>query len=132
MLDERSERCPLFVVAGDLPGQTEDDGRAVVHGVVKRGPRQHKTVEDRRGDAGRDSVSERAQHAARRRAVKVERVAHAGVDRRDDDGIAVDDESDVADDGLVEDGVHGGGVVGPTFRETAHGRPAGLEFGHMF
>jgi hypothetical protein len=52
--------------------------------------------------------------------VDVERVAVAGVDRRDDVGLPVDDESDVADQRLVEDRVDRRAVVLATFRVALH------------
>ena len=70
---------------------------------------QDQAVEERDGDAGVDAAAQRSQHAAGGGAVKVERVAVAPMNGRDDEGLDVvfawHNESHVADQGLVEDGV---------------------------
>jgi hypothetical protein len=55
--------------------------------------------------------------------VQVEDVAVACVDRRDDVGLPVDDETDVADERLVEDCIDRLAVVFATFRVALHGCP---------
>src|SRR5439155_22186554 len=59
----------------------------------------------------------------RRRSMQIQLGAVAGVDGRDDVGLAVFDEPDVADHRLVEDRVDGGAIVGPSLREAAYAAP---------
>ena len=107
-----ASRARSFSSPGHFARGAEDDGGAVVHRVMERGARHDQAVEQRDGDAGvgRRSAALRSMPAGGR-AVEVERVAVAPVDGGDDDGLPVDDEADVADQRLVEDGVDGGGVV---------------------
>ena len=49
----------------------------------------------------------------------VQVVADAGVEGGDDEGLVGVDEAEVADEGLVEDGVDGGAVVGGALGQAA-------------
>ena len=89
--------------------------------MVERRARQDQAVEEGDGDAGVDAVPQRSQHAAGRGAVEVERLADAGVDGRDDERLAVYDKAEVADVGLVEDGVDGLAVVEAAGGQAADG-----------
>ena len=92
---------------------------------MERGAREHETVEQRDGYARIDAALERAEHAAGGGAVEVQRVAFAPVNGGNHDRRAVDDEADVADQRLVEDGVHGFGVVAAALGEAAHAGAVG-------
>ena len=106
---------------------SEDDRRAVVHRVVEDAAREDDAVDDRRGDADVDPLVELLQHPTRGRAVEVQRVADASVDRRDHVRLSVDDEADVADERLVEDRVDRLAVVdaAPDAVGRACARPIG-------
>ncbi len=111
-LGERLQRGLALVRALDQPGAPEDHHRAVVHRVVKRRPGEHEPV-DQRDRPGRRGCRRRASvdHPRGRRAVEVDLVAAAGVQRRDDVGLAVDGEAEVGDQRLVEDRVDRRAVV---------------------
>src|SRR5207342_3572603 len=77
MLDDALHRAELLVTAGHLARATEDDGGAVVHGVVVDRAGEHEPVEERHRDTDVDSLLRSPEHAAPRRAVNVQRVAVA-------------------------------------------------------
>ncbi len=91
-------------------GDAEHDHRPVVHRVVERRARQHQPVEQGHGDAHRPGQG--AQQAAGLGAVEHQLVVEPGVDGRDDVGLAVGHEADVAHRGLVQDGGDHLAVVG--------------------
>jgi hypothetical protein len=84
---------------------------------------QHQAVEQGDGDAHVHAWAQA--EAAAGGAVEVDRLADPGVAGGDDVGLAVDLEADVADEALVEDGVHGGAVVGGPFRQPPDPGPLG-------
>ena len=63
--------------------------------------------------ADRDALIEIAQHAAGGRAVNVEFVSGASVGCGNHEGLAVDDEADVADEALIEDAINRFAIVDP-------------------
>src|SRR6266581_1578484 len=117
---QRVEPLPRVV---HLDRGAEDHDRAVVHRVVEGRTGQHQAVLDGDGHADRGAPFECPQHPAGGGAVEVQAVAIAGVDGGDDVGLAVHHEADVADQGLVQDGVDRLPVVRATFEET-RGRSA--------
>ena len=116
------EHADFLLAIDDLLRFSEHDDRAVVHRVMERRSRQHQAVEKRDRDAGVDAAAQRPQHSGRRRAVEVEVIADARVDGRDDDRPPFDDESDVADQRLVEDGVDRRSIVIAALRQTPDSR----------
>ena len=81
---------------------TEHDDRAVVHRVLEDRPCEHDPVEERDGQAGGDPRGQLLERAARRRAVHVDAVADARVERRDDERLLVVDEAEVRHEPGVE------------------------------
>ena len=71
------------------------------------------------------SVVHRSQHVVRDRAVQIEVVAEKGVDCRDNPWPALDRESDVTAQCLVEDRVQGGLIERTPIGETAYARAVG-------
>jgi hypothetical protein len=97
---------------------------------VEAGACEDESVDEGNGDAAVNSLFEVAQHAAGGGAVEIELVAFASEERWDDDGLAVGDESDVTDEGFVEDGVNGGTIVVAPFGESADAGALGGSEGH--
>ena len=132
MLDHEPQRFELLVRVGDLVGLAVQDHAAVVHRVVERGAREHERVDVRDGHARVVAgLEQRVQHAVRARAVQVQPVAAARVDRRDHAGLPVVRERDVAQEALVEDRVHDRAVVAAALRAALQsGAWGGDELGH--
>src|SRR5437867_4417595 len=112
MLDQSSEHPKFLFAVDDFLCFTEDHYRAIVHRMMKGGAREDEPVEDRHRDAGLDTASQRAQQPGCGRAMEVEIVIHARMDRGDDHRTAFDDETGVTDQRLVEDGVNRVAIVG--------------------
>ena len=125
VLRQRLEDPRLLLGVVHRPGRAEDDGRAVVHRVVERGPGQDQAVDQRDGDADLDPSGHGLEHPAAGRAVHVEPIAHPHVEGRDHERPPVGDEAHVADQRLVEDRMDQRAVVGAARGEAAHGRPVG-------
>jgi hypothetical protein len=126
-LGERVQRAVALLGVLDRPrGAVQDDG-TIVDRVVEGRARQHQAVDERHGEADLRPARERAQHAAGGRAVQVDLVAGAGVERRDDGGATVVDEADVADEAVVEDRVQSLAVVMAARRQAAELRAWGLQ-----
>src|ERR1043166_2900328 len=87
--------------------------------MMKRRTRQHEAVDQRNGYAYINALGEIAKHSARGRAVDVEIITDASKTRRNDEGLALDDEADVADEGFVKNRVDRRAVVCAAFRETS-------------
>ena len=115
VLAERAQRGELLVALDEGRGAEHDRG-AVVDRMVEDRPREHEPVEQGHGHADRNPGGEVAQHPARRRAVHVEQVADARVQRRDDVRPAAGLEPDVAVERLVEDRVDRLAVVTAALR----------------
>jgi len=78
---------------------------------MEGGPRENEAVNERGSHADGNSLAKSAQHAACGGAVQIERIADAAEICRDDEGLAVHSESDMAHEGFVENFVDGFGVV---------------------
>src|SRR5439155_20690431 len=74
-----------------------------------------------------------AQHAAGSGAVNVQVVSGAAIAGGDDEGLVVDDETDVADETFVEDLVRDGAIVNAAmwFTSDAGARSRSVGFGHF-
>src|SRR3546814_4380781 len=82
---------------------------------MKSRPCQNDAVEQGHRHADLDAVLERPQRSARGGAVDVDPFALPPIAGRDDEGLSVDDEAEMADEALVEDGVHRRAVVAAAF-----------------
>ena len=123
--DRRGGRVE-FVLVGDLASRPEDHDGPVVHRMVEGAPRHHEAVDDGGHDADLGARAERLPRAGGCGAVQVDRVADAGVDRREAARSAVAIvEGDVADQGFVEDRVDRGAVVVAPFGVTVDLRAFG-------
>ena len=104
--------------------------------MVERGACEHEAVEQRRGHTDGSAGCERAQHAARGRAVQIEPIADPAVHARDHERLpVVGDEADLADERLVEDRVDHLAIVDAALREPAdlvRGEGAGAAMGLSF
>ena len=98
----------------------EDDDRAVVHRVLEHRPGEDDPVEEGDRETRRDPPRELAERPARSRAVDVDVVADAGVQRRDHERLAVGDEAEVGDEPGVQDGVDRLAVVPAPLGKPAH------------
>jgi hypothetical protein len=83
-------------------------------------------VQQRHGDAHRQPLAGGEQRPAAGRAVQEQRVVDAHVQRGQHPRLAVDDEPEVAEVGLVEDRVHHVGVVGDPLAQAQGGRAGSL------
>src|SRR5579859_7658373 len=81
---------------------------------------QHQSVDQCDGDARGCAAGQGAEHAAGGRTVDVQSVADARVEGGDYVWLVLVDEAEVADEGLVEDGIDGGAIVGGAVRQAAH------------
>ncbi len=88
---------------------------------MKGGARQHHAIDQGHGHTDLDAAGERAQHTTRGRPVNVEAIADARVDRRDDVGLLLDDEADVAHQPRVEDAMDVGAGMRAARRQAAQG-----------
>ena len=123
VLDQGAQGGFLLVGVGDRLGAADGHHRPVVHRVMEGRAGQHQAVHQGDGDA---DVHLRPQaEAAPGGTVQVERVAGPRVAGRDDVRLAAGHEPDVADEALVEDGVHRGPVVGGPLRQASDPGPLG-------
>ena len=83
------------------PPLAEDHSRAVVHGVVKKGPCHDQTIEQGKGQAEGRPIGGIEQPAGRR-AVEINRVVNPAVDHGNHERLSLLDKPDVADEGLVD------------------------------
>src|SRR4051812_18209008 len=88
--------------------------------------RQHQTVEQRYRDADRDPLLHVFQHPAANRAVDIQMVADTRVRRGNHVRLAIDTESDVADQGFVDDRVDCVAVVAAAVTLTGYGCTSGF------
>ena len=123
LLAERFEGGELLVCAVDSGRSSEHDDGAVVDGVLEHGACEHDPVEQCRGEARVDAVTHRPQRPAGGRAVDVDVVADACVQRGDHERLPVLDEAEVADQGGVEDRVDAGTVVASVLGHALHPCP---------
>src|SRR3954471_21311842 len=93
---------------------------------MKGRSRQHQTVEQRYRDADRDPLLHVFQHPAANRAVDVQMVADTRVRCGNHVRLLVDAESDVADQGFVDDGVDCVAVVAAAVTLTGYGCTRGF------
>ena len=105
VLDDRLQRVQLLGAILDHSSATEDDCRAVVERMVVDRAGEDDAVDERHGHADVDTAAELTKHAAGRRAVQVQQIPDSYVDGRDDERLRVDNESDMAMERLVEDGI---------------------------
>src|SRR5207249_11618409 len=91
----------------------------VVDGVVERRSREHEPVDERDGQANLDTAGQRTERATGGRAVDVQVVADACLERRHDQGGVVPDDPQVADEGFVQDRIDRGAVVCGTLGQPA-------------
>src|SRR5260370_887866 len=87
--------------------------------MARRGRRAYDAVEQRDAEAERHAAGQRFHQAARRGAVEEEFVADTDVVCWDDEGLAVHDESDVANEGFIENGIDQLAVVASAFAPAA-------------
>ncbi len=95
--------------------------------MMERRAGQHEPVEQRDRHTGVHPSLQRPQHAAGSRAVEVELLPAAPMDGGDDHWLAVDHEADMADEGLVNDGLDGGAVIHSALGQTLDGGAGRLE-----
>ena len=88
-------------------------------------PGEDDPVQEGDREARRDPARELAERPARSRAVDVDLVADAGVERRDHERLAVGDEAEVGDEPGVEHRVDRLAVVPAPLGEPAHARASG-------
>jgi len=79
--------------------------------MMEPGPREHHAVEQRRREARRRAAGDFPEKPVRAGAVEIHGTPDAGVHRRQDTRRAVDHRRHVTDQGLVQDGLHGGALV---------------------
>ncbi len=120
-LHEPAHRGFEIARIGNLLRLAKNHDRAVIDRMVEGRASQDERVQMRHGHANR-SLARRVQHAARNRAMQIDVVAVTPVERRDYNGRAADDESDVADEARVENRIDGPAVVVPAL---AHALDAG-------
>src|SRR5579863_8497219 len=96
--------------------------------MIEYGAGEHETVEQSYGHANRNAVLHLAQHAAGGGAVNVEARILAPVGGRDHEGLAVDGETDVAEESFVEDAVGRLAIVDAAVGFADH---AGARGGHL-
>src|ERR1041385_2860017 len=89
--------------------------------MMKRRLRQHQTVEQRYRDADGNPLLHVFQHPAANRAVDVQMFADTRVRRGNHVRLPIDAESDVADQGFVDDGVDCVAVVAAAVTLTGYG-----------
>ena len=105
IFDEVAHRRQFCVVAFDDFGFAHHDDGAIVHGMPGGRRRKNNAVEDRHVDREGRAARQRFHQAARSRPVEIKFVADANVVRGHDDGNAVGNERDRADESLIENRV---------------------------
>src|SRR5829696_4068324 len=111
LLGERAQRFELLVRLAHGARVAEHHDRPVVDAHLEHRAREHHPVEQRHGQAHRHRRADGPERAAGRRAVDVDLLADARVERRDDERLAFVGEADVSDERLVEDRLDGVAVV---------------------
>src|ERR1019366_8237574 len=101
VLAQGAQGCKLFGRVIDQRRLPQNHHRAVIHGVIENGAGKHQSVKQRDGDADGNAQVEVAQHAAGGRSVDVEHVSIASIGGRDNVGLAVGDETNVAEEAFV-------------------------------
>jgi hypothetical protein len=129
MIADDGEGVGLGFGIGDLGGATEDDDGTVIHGRVEARAGKDESVDEGDGDAAVDALFEVAQHATGCGAVEIDGVAFSSEKSGNDDGLAVGDESDVADKGFIEDGIDGFAIVVAAFGQTPDAGAVGRSVG---
>src|ERR1700722_12418651 len=79
--------------------------------MMKRGPRENQAVDVGDRDADIYSSGQRAQHSARGRTVQIKCFVHAGVICGNDEWLAVNHETNMTNETLIKNGMHGFAVV---------------------
>ena len=125
LLGERLQRAQLLLRLGHRPRLAEHDDRAVVDAHLEHRAREHHAVEQRDGEADRHRGAGGAQRPAGRRAVHVDLLAEARVQRGDHERLALVGEADVRHERLVEDGLDGVALVGRLLVHPAHAHALG-------
>src|SRR5271169_1876079 len=101
--------------------------------MIKDGAGEDQSIEQRNRDADGDSLIEIAQHAAGGGAVDVQNVSVASKGCGDDEGLAVDNEADMAKESFIEDLIDGVAVVYRALRFAHYTRAwswSGVAAGH--
>src|SRR5581483_1213636 len=93
----------LFFAIVDHSRIAEDYDRSIVHRMMERGTRQHKSVNERDCDAHIDSLTHIAQHSTGLRTVNDELVINARVTRGNNHRLAIKDKTDVTDEAFIQD-----------------------------
>jgi hypothetical protein len=106
VVGEAVQRFALFGGIGNQPSLAQHDHRAVVHGMVERRTRQHETIHQRYRYANGGAFVERMQHPAGRRAMNVDLIFVAHVQRRNHERLSFQDKTYVAEKTFVENCVH--------------------------
>src|SRR4029077_15561194 len=96
--------------------------RAVVHRVIEYGAGEDQSIEQRDCDADGDALIEMWRHGVGGRTVDVKHVSVASERSWDHEGLSVNEEADVAEEGFVEDLVDGVAVVNRALRFTHNAR----------
>jgi hypothetical protein len=131
VIRDRAQSDDFFVVRGDGARGAENNCAAIVHRMMEGGTRENKSIEERDRDADRHTFGEFAQHAAGSGAVDVERVALAAVAGGDHIGLAIESETDVANEGFVENFEDDIAIVGSALGQALHLRArCGRELRH--
>jgi hypothetical protein len=94
--------------------------------VMERRPGEYQLVDETDCDAAWGAVPECPECPVAAGTVEVEDLPLPGVDRRDDEGLPVVDEADMADQGLVQDRVDDVSVVAAATRLAEDPGPLGL------
>src|SRR6266545_4550742 len=123
VLDHGPQGRVLLLEVGDQAGPAEDHHRAVLKGMVEYRAGQDQPVDQRDRDA--DVHPRPHAEAAAGRPVQVQRLADPSVAGRQRVDLPVHGEGHMAQEPLVQDGVHGRPVVPPALRQPPHLRAAG-------
>src|ERR1700690_2473063 len=106
--------------------------RAVVHRMMESRARKNETIHERHRNANLHTASQSPQHAASRRAMQINSIAHPRITGRNDEGLAIDDEAHMAQKSLVKNAMNSFGIIMPAIRQAAHLRArCRSEFAHL-
>src|SRR5437870_5041779 len=90
---------------------SENDHRPVVDRVMERRTRKHQAINQRYGHTHVYALFQGAQHSARRRSMNVQVIPDPPVGCWNHNGLAIGDESDVANEGFIKDLKHRSSIV---------------------
>src|SRR5580700_3016147 len=123
MCSERRRRASRF---------SQDHHRAVIHGLIEDRAGEYESIKQRHGEADGNAFLHVAQHAACGGAVNIEVRVFASVGRGNYEGLAVDDEANVAEEAFVENAVSGLAIVNRamSFADDTSPRAGRVGLGH--